>query len=158
MEIKKTYEIIAKPLERKGRPALRDIKTIDTIILHHSACVGRSVEDINLMHIMRGYVCIGYHFYIRDDGIYVGRATSEVGAHCRGHNRTSIGICLEGDFRTQEPTANQIKYLRKLIAGLEETIGRKLDIKLHRDFANTLCPARDLIADLKALEEQDKEE
>ncbi|MFD1805574.1 N-acetylmuramoyl-L-alanine amidase [Pasteurella oralis] len=40
---------------------------------------------------------IGYHFIIDCDGsIETGRKIGEIGAHVRGHNKHSIGICLVG--------------------------------------------------------------
>jgi len=40
---------------------------------------------------------IGYHHLITRDGkVHKGRANSEVGAHCKGDNATSIGVCCVG--------------------------------------------------------------
>lgn len=40
---------------------------------------------------------IGYHYIIDTDGaVDTGRAIGEVGAHVKGHNTHSIGICLVG--------------------------------------------------------------
>ena len=45
----------------------------------------------------RGFTDMGYHFYITRDGeIHRGRPLEKVGAHCKNHNRHSIGICYEG--------------------------------------------------------------
>lgn len=39
----------------------------------------------------------GYHFYIRKNGdIKTTRPIEKIGAHARGHNAQSIGICYEG--------------------------------------------------------------
>ena len=48
-------------------------------------------------HRLRGFDGIGYHFYVRRNGdIKSTRAVERVGAHVRGYNTHSIGICYEG--------------------------------------------------------------
>ena len=68
------------------------------IIVHCSATKeykDYDVEDIRKWHKERGFKDIGYHFVITRDGIIQrGRPMSQFGAHCRGHNKNSIGICL----------------------------------------------------------------
>lgn len=75
------------------------MRKIKEIIIHCSATKeGRNftVADIDRWHRERGMRCIGYHFVIyRDGSIHVGRAIEEVGAHCKGHNSISIGVCPE---------------------------------------------------------------
>jgi N-acetylmuramoyl-L-alanine amidase len=42
---------------------------------------------------------IGYNFLVGEDGnVYEGRGWNAVGAHARGYNWNSIGICVIGDF------------------------------------------------------------
>ena len=77
------------------------MRTITLIILHCSATrEGQSFgfEDCRRDHIRhRGFRDIGYHYYITRDGtVHRGRPLEQVGAHCRNHNRHSIGICYEG--------------------------------------------------------------
>ena len=73
------------------------MRKIKEIIIHCSATrEGRdyTVADIDRWHRERGFFCIGYHFVIyRDGSIHVGRSVEEVGAHCKGHNTVSIGVC-----------------------------------------------------------------
>lgn len=76
------------------------MRKIKEIIIHCSATrEGRdyTVADIDRWHRERGFFCIGYHFVIyRDGSIHVGRSVEEVGAHCKGHNTVSIGVCYIG--------------------------------------------------------------
>lgn len=77
------------------------MRTITLIIIHCSATPeGRRLdfETCRRDHIRhRGFTDIGYHFYITRDGeIHRGRPLEKVGAHCKNHNRHSIGICYEG--------------------------------------------------------------
>lgn len=54
-------------------------------------------EQLLRDHKARGFRTIGYHAYIRKDGSAVyPRKWLEVGAHARGYNRCSVGICYEG--------------------------------------------------------------
>ena len=61
-----------------------------------------TVEQMLRDHKARGFRTIGYHFYIRKSGIVTQhRRLLEVGAHARGFNRCSIGICYEGGLDGQ---------------------------------------------------------
>ena len=58
-------------------------------------------EQLRRDHLRRGFIDVGYHFYIRRDGtVTQHRRLNEVGAHCRPFNRCSIGICYEGGLDT----------------------------------------------------------
>ena len=75
-------------------------RKIKEIIIHCTATKeGRnySVEDVDLWHRERGFDCIGYHYLVDLNGlILTGRDIGRVGAHCKGHNANSIGICYVG--------------------------------------------------------------
>jgi len=135
------------------------MRTIDTIVIHHSASKWGNVEAIRHWHTDKppagnGWCDIGYHFLIcngrpqygmeylaDDDGwLEVGRPVAEQGAHCHAVNARSIGICCVG---LAEPTARQLVTLYKLIKKLksEYTI---IDIGGHRDYAATDCPGWDV--------------
>ena len=87
----------------------------EVIVFHHTAANGLTPEEINRNHISQGWGAIGYHFYIRKDGkIYRGRPEESVGAHAIGRNRTSIGICLEGNFEEERLTDAQKESLERL--------------------------------------------
>jgi N-acetyl-anhydromuramyl-L-alanine amidase AmpD len=85
-------------------------KCIKSIILHCSDSEFGNVDIIDQWHRQRGWNGIGYHFVITNgvlksgekytpfhDGlIQAGRDINKTGAHCKGHNTGSIGICLIG--------------------------------------------------------------
>ncbi len=55
------------------------------------------IEDIRLWHREQGYISIGYHFVIPTNGdIQEGEDPRRWGAHVRGYNDVSVGICLIG--------------------------------------------------------------
>lgn len=68
---------------------------------------------IDSWHKARGWDGIGYHYVIKRNGtIEVGRDENEIGAHARGYNTDSIGICLVG---TLNFTSQQVASLVDLI-------------------------------------------
>lgn len=76
------------------------MRKINYIVVHCSAtregCTLTS-EVLEAEHRRRGFRTTGYHYYIRRDGTVLGTRSLELpGAHCRGHNKYSIGICYEG--------------------------------------------------------------
>ena len=76
------------------------MRRIDLIVIHCSATRGDrpfTEQDLETAHRLRGFDGIGYHFYVRRNGdIKSTRLVERVGAHVRGHNANSIGICYEG--------------------------------------------------------------
>lgn len=130
----------------------RDFNKLRLIILHHRAGHG-DVFSIHQSHKKRGWAGIGYHFYITSDGeIFKGRPVQFVGSHCRGNNESSIGICLEGDFRGEEPTAEQIESLNYLVLSLAKDYPQIKRVLNHNDLYKTICPARNLKALLEGVD------
>tara|TARA_A100000172_G_C3043532_1_gene111490 strand:+ start:1421 stop:1834 length:414 start_codon:yes stop_codon:yes gene_type:complete len=129
------------------------MRQINKIIVHCSATrEGQDipVETIKKWHIEgRGWSDIGYHFYIDINGkIQKGRDIAKIGAHCKGQNRNSIGLCYCGgveadgktpkDTRTDEQKDALLAVLRTLKAMYPEAI-----IHSHNDYANKACPSFD---------------
>ena len=127
------------------------MRKIDKIIIHCSATpYGRDVRaaDIDRFHCTQGWSGIGYHYVVRLDGtIEPGRDLESQGAHCRGHNATSIGVCYIGgvdkcnnpkDTRTSEQKSALIALLKELREKYPEAT-----IHGHREFANKDCPCFD---------------
>ena len=77
-----------------------DADSVKYLIVHCSATREDrpyTSEQLRRDHLARGFIDVGYHFYIRRDGTVTRhRRLNEVGAHCRPFNRCSIGICYEG--------------------------------------------------------------
>ena len=76
------------------------------LIAVHGAATGAGMdigaEEITRWHTDKpprgnGWSDIGYHYVIRRDGaLEAGRPVAKAGAHIRGHNANSIGVCLVG--------------------------------------------------------------
>mgnify|MGYP001148671095 CR=1 FL=1 len=75
-------------------------RTIDLIVVHCSATppsMDVGAAEIHRWHLDRGWRDIGYHAVVRRDGtVEAGRPLDQAGAHVRGHNKHSLGICLIG--------------------------------------------------------------
>lgn len=134
------------------------MRKINKIIIHCAATPedkNFTVEDINRWHKERGFIKIGYHYVIYIDGsIHQGRELGEVGAHCTGYNRDSIGICYIGgvdkDGKTPKDTRTnaQKESLLKLIKELK-TKFPQAEIYGHRDFSKKDCPSFDAKTEYK---------
>jgi len=127
------------------------MRSITLIILHCSAVKPSqtsSVKQIDAWHRKLGWKGCGYHYVIRRDGtVERGRAESEVGAHCAGHNKYSIGVCYEGgldangnpsDTRTDLQKAS----MRRLLVELKGRYPKALIVG-HNTFSNKACPCFD---------------
>ena len=125
------------------------MRDIDKIIIHCSATPeGKHFDalDIDRWHKKRGWAGIGYHFVILLNGdVTIGRHISRSGAHTKGHNKGSIGVCYIGgvdangkpkDTRTPE----QKEALRELCKALQHDF-RSATIHGHNEFSNKACPS-----------------
>lgn len=104
------------------------MRTINLIIIHCTATPrGRAVsmDELRRWHRAQGWTDVGYHYLIGLDGtISEGRPLEQVGAHCRGYNAHSIGVCYVGglstdgrtplDTRTSEQRSSMTVLLRRL--------------------------------------------
>ncbi len=93
------------------------MRRIDYIVIHCSATREGHVltpEALDREHRRRGYRMTGYHYYIRRDGTtVVTRPLELAGAHVKGYNKHSIGICYEGGLDAQgQPKDTQRPRLR----------------------------------------------
>jgi len=126
------------------------MRPISKIIIHCAATrpdqdIG--VKEIRTWHHKRGWLDIGYHAVIRRTGlIEFGRPTRTVGAHVRGHNEGSLGICLVGGYGSSPDdqfsdhfTDQQKVMLIGLIKGLQLALPYAT-IHGHNEFADKACP------------------
>lgn len=131
-------------------------RQITGIIIHCTATPnGRwhDVFDIDQWHQARGFkrsdefrnkfnprlFAIGYHFIIYNNGaVATGRHLDEVGAHAKGYNSKSTGVCLTG---TDKFTKEQWESLRDNVLG---SLKRYPEARIigHRDLPDVhkTCP------------------
>ena len=125
------------------------MRTIDKIIIHCSATPeGRphSVEDIRRWHKAQGFADVGYHYVIGLDGaVFRGRPLEQAGAHCRGQNAHSIGICYIGGLDAKDGSPKDTRTPSQRIA--LEALVLLLRLRFpratahgHKEFAAKACP------------------
>lgn len=108
-----------------------------------------TASDIDGWHVKRGFRrnmslapdhaphlrYIGYHYVLRSNGITeVGRPEHERGAHAKGYNKGSIGICLIG---TNKFSVAQWFALKRLVEVLSQRYPHA-QIVGHRDLSPDL--------------------
>ena len=112
-----------------------------------------SVDTIRKWHLGRGWKDIGYHFVITLDGqVQEGRPIEQTGAHTKGHNFDSIGICYVGGVESEKVngewvakdtrTCDQKDALEDLLCQLKGLYPQAV-IYGHRDFSTKACPSFD---------------
>ena len=128
------------------------MRKITEIIIHCTATKegqNFTVDDIRRWHRQRGYYDCGYHYVIRLDGcIEPGRPIETVGAHCMGHNSSSIGIAYVGGLDEHgKPkdtrTAAQKASLSFLVELLRKTYPES-KVYGHNAFSHKACPCFDV--------------
>lgn len=137
------------------------MRYINDIIIHCTATpAGMEVTaaDVDSWHRQRGWRCIGYHYLVRLDGtVERGRAISQPGSHCFGHNAHSIGIAYAGgldaemrpaDTRTEAQRAALLKLVTHLTAMY------RCRVHGHRDYAPRDCPCFDVASEYGRIYEQ----
>lgn len=133
------------------------MRDINEIIIHCSATapnwmagkgVAAKMAEIDRWHKARGWKNgFGYHYLIDRDGkVAKGRPLEQIGAHVRGRNRNSVGICLVGargasatDNFDEHFTNRQRVALKKQVDFLQKQFGAVL-ISGHNEYANKGCP------------------
>jgi len=107
------------------------MRFIDLILIHCSAVRPNQRSrkaDIDRWHRARGWKGCGYHYVIdRDGNIEEGRPLNMIGAHCKGYNRHSIGICYEGGLDENGRPADTRTEAQKVAM-------RQLLERLHAEF------------------------
>ena len=134
----------------------KDRRKIDTIVIHCSDSDWGCASVIDKWHRERDpdpFDRIGYHFVInnaypdgvdkkpnweRDGLIEHGRDIADKGAHVRGHNATSIGICLIGK---RSFTGKQFDSLKDLYRFLCKEVGNTMRVVGHYELdSSKTCP------------------
>jgi N-acetylmuramoyl-L-alanine amidase len=126
------------------------MRKINRIIIHCSATKSDhdiDVSDVRQWHLDRGWSDIGYHYFvdIRGNG-FKGRPIEKRGAHVRGHNHDSIGICYAGgignDGKPKDTlTDSQRRKIEQYIKAIRAVFGEHVSVHGHNEYANKACPS-----------------
>ena len=128
------------------------MREIKSIILHCSATPeGKdfTVADITRWHKERGFKTIGYHYVVYRDGtVHDGRPVEDIGAHCEGYNKNSIGVCYIGGLMTDGKTpkdtrtTEQKEALYQLCYDIMDRFNIGIEnIHCHNEYAKKACPS-----------------
>lgn len=158
----------------------KTIREVKYLIIHCAATrpdMDIGAEEIRRLHLSKGWLDIGYHYVIRrKGGLDLGRPLTQPGAHARGYNHLSLGICLVGGCELYGPkktptaadwyanyaakapaednfTDIQFTVLKHLITGLKMEYP-DAEVLGHRDLPNVPkeCPSFDAPAWWEAIQ------
>lgn len=128
------------------------MRRIDLIVVHCSAT--REDRRYTLLQLIRDHQdrfgFTGYHYYITRNGIVTQtRHEQLVGAHAKGYNSHSLGVCYEGglDSNGQPKDTRTTRQKRALLRLLKRLKHEHPDAVIlgHRDLPNVskACPCFD---------------
>lgn len=134
------------------------MRVIKNIVVHCADTpkgVYFDVKDIYKWHVTeRGWSDVGYHYIILLDGtIQKGREDSVPGAHVKGHNSESLGICYIGGAKGEDTRTEAQKHsMIHLISSLKRMY-LEAEVFGHRDFDGVAktCPSFDAQLEYKNL-------
>ena len=129
------------------------MRIIDKIILHCAATKeGHDIktETIKSWHVKgNGWSDIGYHYVIELDGtVKKGRPIYRSGAHTKGHNTGSIGVCYIGGIDIEKKPKDTRTEAQRI--AMDELINELLTeypnatIHGHNEFSAKACPSFDV--------------
>ena len=138
-----------------------NMRKLNEIIIHCSATkpsIDVGAIEIRNWHITgNGWSDIGYHYVIRRNGeVEEGRPLERSGAHTKGHNKASIGVCLVGgvdsngnpeDNFTKEQYEGLEKLLNVLLMGYCQPDTKVRGHNYHNKYK--ACPSFDWLEWLK---------
>jgi len=104
---------------------------------------------------MGGQVLATIFFIKRDGQIELGRPIERSGAHTKGQNSNSIGICYAGgvdsEMCPEDNRTNKQKESFILLLKFLKNIFPNAVIHGHRDFSSKACPSFDATKEYKIL-------
>lgn len=139
MPIRKRHVIEDSNMFEKPR------RKVDRVFIHCTAASRKSVtaKEIDRWHKQRGWSGIGYHYFIRTNGMLeIGRDISKTPAAQAGHNRGTIAICLNG-LNEEDFTNEQFDTLIHLCREIDQAYDGKITFHGHKEVSAKSCPVFD---------------
>jgi hypothetical protein len=141
------------PIASRGPNLDKARKPLDSIVIHHTKNPsGMTLERLNAIHLLRIYgryfnqdrqVFWGYHWLIRADGTAERILDDRVIGWHAGNwdiNTRSVGICIDDDLASKEPSTTVIGSMAALIQTQYQHV-EHANIIGHCDVNNkTACP------------------
>jgi hypothetical protein len=132
----------------------RSLRDLYYIAIHHSLTKNlpgdRDIKAFARYHVNDlDWPGIGYHYVVdRDNLIYKCNSADIKTYHIGKHNQKSLGICLVGDFRTEEPLEGQYNAAIELAHECANAYNITINnIKGHSEFPGydwKKCPELDM--------------
>lgn len=125
-----------------------DIAEKTEIAIHHSLTkTGNSAAFARYHVTTNGWPEVAYHFVILKDGtVEWNHQLGVVSYHVGNSNKFAVGICVVGDFRTEEPTPQQKESLFKLHELVKNALPNYKRTRGHNEYpgyATKQCPVFD---------------
>ncbi|WP_439604267.1 peptidoglycan recognition protein family protein [Shinella sp.] len=121
-------------------------RPVKRVFIHCSASDRPEHDNVATMdqwHKQRGWAGVGYHLFIRKNGVIEkGRDLEKVPAAQEGNNTGTIAICLHG-LAVDKFTDAQFRSLLTLCHQINEAYGGGVTFHGHREVANKACPVFD---------------
>lgn len=124
------------PIHKTKRYKTRRLTDIRSIAIHHSLTLNGSPEAFANYHVStNGWPGIAYAFVVQRDGtVYKCWDPEVVTYHVGNSNKHAIGICMVGDFRSQQPTPEQYQSTIELVRQLRKVIPTAQQVKGHSEY------------------------
>lgn len=102
------------------------------IFIHHNGYPGRTAADIRNTHVNGfGWRDIGYHGVVEPGGLYVkGRPLWRSGAHVKGYNPISWGLCWIGNGNEEGPSPEEWCALKTKVQEWRYLVDREHPIEI----------------------------
>jgi len=125
---------------------MSELKIVKYRVYHCSATLPHQdigVKEITEMHKKKGWSTIGYHVVVRLDGTpEFGRSFQVSGAHVKGYNWESLGICYVGGLNALgQPADTRTPEQKKTLIMIDNLLAHiypRSIAKGHRDFSPDL--------------------
>lgn len=142
MDIVPFEEWAGRPL-----PPLNWMRTpTSRVVAHHGAAGTSSVATLRgyLRHHTQGngWITIGYNFCVAAGEVFEGRGAGVQGAHAQGHNATTHGIVVAGDYDRFPPADRDLDALAWLLGHGVEQGWWERSLVGHQDVGSTSCPGK----------------
>lgn len=149
-----SFEKLAKLVDLRGKTKSKGsyidngVNSKTDIAIHHSATkVGSSSAFANYHVGTNGWPGVAYHFVILKDGTIEWNHNLGIKSyHVGNSNKFAVGICVVGDFRSEEPTDEQKASLHALHECLKRDLPKYVRTRGHNEFpgyAWKQCPVFD---------------
>jgi murein L,D-transpeptidase YcbB/YkuD len=124
----------------------KPVRAVSRVFIHCSASNNPAHDNVATMrrwHKQKGWSDVGYHFFIRKDGMLEeGRSLERTPAAQANHNTGTIAICCHGLDKAKFTEA-QFDTLRTLCGDIDIAYGGEVTFHGHCEVSAKSCPVFD---------------